>query len=194
MPNALSILSGFASTFSNRLLRSYRTGAVRRTVAAAGKSMLIGMIQMGICMGIQPFLAYNYGAKDIARWNHTKSINRLIGVGAVTGGFCYFVEARLSVCLSKKVQLPLWAKWCSGNSQPCYRAVLSDTNFVQASDGGSGNCDVSTPAGEFFWFRLQALSVSRVDRIFQVLRWHIRQQIYCLASAYCFCLSISYVG
>lgn len=29
--------------------------------------MLIAMIQMGICMGIQPLLAYNYGAKDILR-------------------------------------------------------------------------------------------------------------------------------
>lgn len=131
MPNALSsILSGFASTFSNRLLRSYGTGAIAAMAAAGKSTMLIGMIQMGICMGIQPFLAYNYGAKDIARLKEIiQKVSILtIGVGAVTGGFCYFVEARLSVCLSKKVQLPLWARngIVSGNSQPCYRAVLSE--------------------------------------------------------------------
>ena len=90
------------------------TGAIAAMAAAGKSTMLIGMIQMGICMGIQPFLAYNYGAKDIARLKEIiQKVSILtIGVGAVTGGFCYFVEARLSVCLSKKVQLPLWArKW-----------------------------------------------------------------------------------
>ena len=36
--------------------------------AAAGKAgMLISMVQMGICMGVQPLLAYTYGAKNMER-------------------------------------------------------------------------------------------------------------------------------
>ena len=91
MPNALSsILSGFASTFSNRLLGSYGTDAIAAMAAAGKTTMLIGMIQMGICMGVQPLLAYNYGAKDIPRLKEViQKISILtIGVGALTGGIC----------------------------------------------------------------------------------------------------------
>lgn len=68
LPNAISsILSGFAGTFSNRILVGYGTAAVA-AMAAAGKSiMVVTMVQMGICMGIAPLLAYCYGAKDYGR-------------------------------------------------------------------------------------------------------------------------------
>ena len=69
---------------------------------------------MGICMGIQPFLAYNYGAKDIARLKEIiQKVSILtIGVGAVTGGFCYFCRSQIISMFIKEVQLPLWArKW-----------------------------------------------------------------------------------
>ncbi len=133
-----SILSGFASTFSNRLLRGYGTGAIAAMAAAGKTTMLIGMIQMGICMGIQPLLAYNYGAKDNARLKEIiQKVSILtISVGAVTGGFCYFAEARLSVCLSKKVQLPLWARKMVlflVIASPVIGLYYLSTNFVQAS-------------------------------------------------------------
>lgn len=68
LPNAISsILSGFASTFSNQILVGYGTGAVA-AMAAAGKAvMVVTMIQMGICMGIQPLLAYCYGGQDFSK-------------------------------------------------------------------------------------------------------------------------------
>ncbi|MGI6578331.1 MAG: MATE family efflux transporter, partial [Eubacteriales bacterium] len=72
LPNAISsILSGLAGTFSNRLLVGYGTAAIA-AMAAAGKSVLIvTMVQMGICMGIQPLLAYCYGGRD---WKKLKGI------------------------------------------------------------------------------------------------------------------------
>lgn len=72
LPNAVSsTLSGFASTFSNRLLAAYGTGAVA-TMGAAGKvTMIITMVQMGVCMGVQPLMAYCHGAKDHARMKET---------------------------------------------------------------------------------------------------------------------------
>ena len=68
LPNGISsLLSGFASTFSNQLLSEYGTNAIA-AMAAAGKAvMVITMIQMGICMGTQPLMAYNYGARNIQR-------------------------------------------------------------------------------------------------------------------------------
>lgn len=68
LPNAAStILSGLASTFSNQLLVGYGTEAVA-AMAASGKSiMVVGMMQMGICMGVQPLMAYCYGGKDFSR-------------------------------------------------------------------------------------------------------------------------------
>lgn len=56
-------------------------------MAAAGKTtVLIGMIQMSICMGIQFLLAYNCGAKDIVRLKEIiQKVSILkVGVGAVT--------------------------------------------------------------------------------------------------------------
>lgn len=68
MPNAISsLLSGFASTFSNRLLASYGTSAVAAMAAAGKVTMIIAMVQMGICMGVHPFLAYCHGAGDNGR-------------------------------------------------------------------------------------------------------------------------------
>lgn len=72
LPNAVSSsLSGFASTFSNRLLVSYSTGAVAAMGAAGKVTMIITMVQMGVCMGTQPLMAYCYGAKDHARMRET---------------------------------------------------------------------------------------------------------------------------
>ena len=68
LPNALSsILSGLASTFSNRLLSAYGTSAIAAMGAAGKITMLVGLVQMGICMGVQPMMAYNYGAGNLAR-------------------------------------------------------------------------------------------------------------------------------
>ena len=68
LPNAISsTLSGLAGTFSNRLLVGYGTEAVA-AMAAAGKAvMLVTMVEMGICMGIQPLLAYCHGKRDWVR-------------------------------------------------------------------------------------------------------------------------------
>lgn len=68
LPNGISsILSGFASTFSNQLLSQYGSSAIAAMAAANRSIMVITMVQMGICMGISPLIAYNYGAKNLPR-------------------------------------------------------------------------------------------------------------------------------
>lgn len=65
LPNGVSsLLSGFASTFSNRLLSAYGTSAVAAMGAAGKTTMLISMILMALNMGCQPLLAYCCGAGD----------------------------------------------------------------------------------------------------------------------------------
>lgn len=61
LPNGISsLLAGFASSFSNRLLVTHGTAAVA-AMAAAGKTTMV------ISMGCQPLLAYSYGAGDSKR-------------------------------------------------------------------------------------------------------------------------------
>ena len=62
-----SLLAGFASSFSNRLLVTHGTAAVAAMAAAGKTTMIISMIAMAICMGCQPLLAYSYGAGDTKR-------------------------------------------------------------------------------------------------------------------------------
>lgn len=83
LPNGVSsLLSGLASTFSNRLLHLYGSGAIA-AMAAAGRSVLvITMVQMGICMGVSPLLAYNCGAGNMPRLRET-----LWKTGALASGF-----------------------------------------------------------------------------------------------------------
>lgn len=85
LPNGISsILSGFASTFSNQLLSGYGTNAIAAMAAAGKVTMVITMIQMGICMGTQPLMAYNYGAKDLPR---LKEILKKVGILTFVLGF-----------------------------------------------------------------------------------------------------------
>ena len=92
LPNGISgLLSGFASTFSNQLLSGYGTNAIAAMAAAGKATMLIAMIQMGICMGVQPLMAYNYGAGNQKR---LKEILKKLGIlsfvfGVVVTAGCF---------------------------------------------------------------------------------------------------------
>lgn len=92
LPNGISsILSGFASTFSNQLLSSYGSGAIAAMAAANRSTMVITMVQMGICMGISPLMAYNYGAKNIPRLREVlqKTVILTAGFGFAAAAACY---------------------------------------------------------------------------------------------------------
>jgi len=89
LPNGLSsILSGFASTFSNQLLSGYGSGAIAAMAAANRSTLVITMVQMGICMGVSPLMAYNYGAKNLPRLREI-----LLKTGVLTVGFGFAAAA-----------------------------------------------------------------------------------------------------
>ena len=84
LPNGISsLLSGFASTFSNQLLSGYGTNAIAAMAAAGKATMLITMIQMGICIGVQPLMAYNYGAGNQKR---LREVLKKLGILTFTFG------------------------------------------------------------------------------------------------------------
>ena len=92
LPNGISsVLSGFASTFSNQLLSAYGSGVIAAMAAAGRATMVITMIQMGICIGVSPLLAYNYGAKNIPRLKEiltkTSALTFCFGLLATAGCF-----------------------------------------------------------------------------------------------------------
>lgn len=74
LPNGTnSALTSLASALANNLMVQYGTLAVAAMAAASKSTTIITMVQMGICVGVQPLLAYNYGAKDLPRVRETLS-------------------------------------------------------------------------------------------------------------------------
>ena len=68
LPNGIgSVLSGFASTFSNQLLALYGTGAIAAMAAAGRGTMITDYLVMAVCMGCQSLISYSYGAGDRKR-------------------------------------------------------------------------------------------------------------------------------
>ncbi len=99
IPNAVSnLLSSLTNTISNHILIGYGAGAIV-TVSVGGKaSMIAGMIVMGICLGVQPVIAYNYGAGNKER---TIEVLKKTAVTALTVGLvltmgCYCLRTEIA--------------------------------------------------------------------------------------------------
>lgn len=83
LPNAIaSILSGFASTFSNQILSGYGTDALAAMAAAGKCTMIATTLVMAVGMGCQALISYNYGAQNIPR---LKEVVQQI----IYSGLCY---------------------------------------------------------------------------------------------------------
>lgn len=139
MPNGISsILSGFAAIFSNNLLVLYGTNAVAAMAAAGKATMIISMIQMGICMGVQPMLAYNYGAGNVSR---LKEVIKDLGILTVVIGFA----AAIGCILARNTLIGMFLKDTAaadmGKQLVVYLVLASPvigfyylgTNFLQAA-------------------------------------------------------------
>lgn len=68
LPNFISsTLVGLSHAFANQLLVGYGTIVLAGRAAAGKATTLVSTIQMGITIGVQPLLAYNYGAQNLSR-------------------------------------------------------------------------------------------------------------------------------
>ena len=146
VPNAAnSVLVGFASALSNRLLVQYGTNAVAAMAAAGKSTMVISMIQMGICMGVQPLLAYCYGDKNVARIRETliKLSVLTIGIGVSVTVLCLVnSQAVIALFLKEPEALALGRQMIAVLvlSGPFLGLYYIGSNFLQAS----GNAPLAT--------------------------------------------------
>ena len=101
LPNGVgSILSGFASTFSNQLLAGYGTGAIAAMAAAGRGTMIVDYLVMAVCMGCQSIIAYSYGARNMERLREImrKLLILVAGLGFAVLALCLIFREGL-ICL-----------------------------------------------------------------------------------------------
>ena len=139
LPNGISsVLSGFASTFSNQILSAYGSGVIAAMAAAGRATMVITMIQMGICIGVSPLIAYNYGAKNMPRLRETliKTAVLTIGFGTIATVSCFagrdaliglFLKDAANAQIGK--QMMFWLLIAS----PLLGFYYLSSNFLQAA-------------------------------------------------------------
>ncbi len=139
LPNAAStVLSGFASTFSNNLLSQHGTDAIAARAAAGKSSMLISMVQMGICMGVQPLLAYCCGARNLPRLRETlRKLALLTGcIGLGSMAVCFFFRHFLISLFLKEAGVAAMGEQFmlfTMAGAPFLGVVYICTNFLQAA-------------------------------------------------------------
>lgn len=139
LPNGISsVLSGLASTFSNQILSIYGSGVIAAMAAAGRATMVITMIQMGICIGVSPLLAYNYGARNMPRLRETliKTAVLTIGFGTIATVGCFagrdaliglFLKDAANAQIGK--QMMFWLLIAS----PLLGFYYLSSNFLQAA-------------------------------------------------------------
>ncbi len=64
-----TILMSVSNVIANRMMASYGSTALAAQGVAGKIGMLISMLAMGICMGMQPAISYNFGRGNLARMN-----------------------------------------------------------------------------------------------------------------------------
>ena len=139
LPNGTSsFLSSFASALANNLMVQYGTLAVAAMAAASKSTTIITMVQMGICVGVQPLLAYNYGAKDLPRLRETLGklvlLTMSVGLAATLLCFC-FSGPIISVFLKRPEALSLGQEIIRIRvlTGPIIGLFYIGSNFLQAS-------------------------------------------------------------
>ena len=98
LPSGVStLLNSVAGIFENNLLVAHGDQYVAALSVAGRATMIIGMLQMGIAMGVQPIIAYSYGAKNWGRMNETikKTAWFTVGVGLVLTILCRIFSGQL---------------------------------------------------------------------------------------------------
>lgn len=84
IPNAISsLLNGVVGTISNHVLMTYGAATIASVGVGGKATMIASMLVMGICMGSQPIIAFNFGAKNYER---TKSVMTKLGIVSIVVG------------------------------------------------------------------------------------------------------------
>lgn len=98
LPSGVStLLNSLASIFENNLLAAHGDQYVAALSVAGRATMIIGMLQIGIAMGVQPIIAYSYGARNWKRMSETikKTAAFTVGFGLILTVLCRIFSGQL---------------------------------------------------------------------------------------------------
>jgi putative MATE family efflux protein len=139
LPNAISsFLSGFAGSFANQLLSGYGSDSIAANAAAGKVNLIIIMVLMAICMGVQPLISYNYGAGNLKKLSGVmKRIAILcIAIGAITTVLVIALRSELISLFLKDAEVATTAESIVTLlmlSSPFLGFFYLSTNFLQAT-------------------------------------------------------------
>lgn len=133
-----TMLNSISHMISNRLMIGYGSVALSAQSVAGKLSMVITMLLMAICMGIQPAISYNYGSNNLKRMY---AIIRNTGIftvvlGFVLSAFCYIARTPIISAFidNEEVieygQIMVLASICTG---PIYGIYQLCQTFMQAT-------------------------------------------------------------
>ena len=93
VPGAVSsLLGGFVGIIGNKLSIQYGADIVAAMGVGGKAGMIVAMVVIGLALGVQPMLAYNYGAGNTARIKETlkKTGLLILLTGTVLTAACFF--------------------------------------------------------------------------------------------------------
>lgn len=133
-----TILMSFASMMQNKLLVGYGDVVVAAGGIASKAGMLIAMVVMGICMGIQPAIAYNYGAGDKKRMSEIIKGTGILAVlvGSILTVVCFIFRYQMVAAFTQDGTLiSIGQKMVIGGilSGPIYGLYQLSASFLQST-------------------------------------------------------------
>ena len=108
IPSAISnLLAGLTNTISNHILISYGASTVAAVGVGGKASLIVTMVVMGICIGVQPIIAYNYGSGNQKRTKEVlvKTSILSLGVGIGLTVICFLFRNRLAALFLEDASL-----------------------------------------------------------------------------------------
>lgn len=92
IPSAISnLLGGLVGILSNNISMQYGADVVAAMGVGGKAGMIVAMVVMGLALGVQPMLAYNYGAGNTMRIQETlkKTTLLIVAVGTILTALCF---------------------------------------------------------------------------------------------------------
>lgn len=133
-----TLLASFAGVFINNLMMEYGPVAIAAQGVAGMSGMVICMVIMGVCMGIQPAISYAHGAGDRRR---VRQIVRGTGIASVLLGtvlalvFFIFRDGFVAGMLNDPEVIALGNRMIIGSliTMPIYGVYQMSSTYLQAT-------------------------------------------------------------
>lgn len=143
LPLACStIMMSFSHMFMNHILSGYGSVAVAASGVAGKVSMVVSMVAMGLCMGLQPAISYNCGAGEYKRMYQiirNLGIMTVIAGGLMTAGCLIGKSSLVAVFIEHEEVIDLGEKMVVASMLmgPFYGLYQLCTTFLQSTGKAS---------------------------------------------------------